>query len=214
MRKDGKENEKKDTKEAFLIEALRLFAQKGYESVTVAQIAKAVNVSAPALYKHYGSKEELFRAIIELSDREFEKNMKTLHISYPEKDGTGEDIEGFTEEQQIENVINLFRITLHSEYPTLLRKLMQVEQFNMPEIADKYNERYVFHQIKKFERLFAVLMEKGILKKVDPEILAVGYLSPVILMIEICDRKPEFEEKATELLVEHIKEFNKNYRLK
>lgn len=40
----------KATKEKFLIGALRLFAEKGYDAVSVAEIASAVGVTAPALY--------------------------------------------------------------------------------------------------------------------------------------------------------------------
>lgn len=46
---------KKDetTKQRILSEALKLFASKGYEAVSVAQIAGAVGIKAPSLYKHY-----------------------------------------------------------------------------------------------------------------------------------------------------------------
>ena len=49
---------KKDetTKQRILSEALKLFASKGYEAVSVAQIAGAVGIKAPSLYKHYDSK--------------------------------------------------------------------------------------------------------------------------------------------------------------
>ena len=63
--------EKRSTKEVFLTEALKLFARGGYEAVTVSQIAEAVNVSAPALYKHYKNKKELFEAVLELGEKGF-----------------------------------------------------------------------------------------------------------------------------------------------
>ena len=45
------------TKELILDAALKLFAKKGYEAVSVAEIADAVGVKAPSLYKHYKSKQ-------------------------------------------------------------------------------------------------------------------------------------------------------------
>lgn len=44
------------TKEKILKEALNLFAEKGYNAVYVGEIADAVGIKAPSLYKHYKSK--------------------------------------------------------------------------------------------------------------------------------------------------------------
>ena len=57
-----------DTKQKILLEALRLFSQKGYDAVSVEQIASAVGIKAPSLYKHYKSKQDIFHAIFEQLD--------------------------------------------------------------------------------------------------------------------------------------------------
>ena len=44
-----------NTKERILAEAVRLFAERGYEPVSVEMIAAAVGIKAPSLYKHYRS---------------------------------------------------------------------------------------------------------------------------------------------------------------
>ena len=46
-----KNNAKTSTKEKILNESLRLFAKKGYSAVGVAEIADAVGIKAPSLYK-------------------------------------------------------------------------------------------------------------------------------------------------------------------
>ena len=53
------------TKQKILLEALRLFSQKGYDAVSVEQIADAVGIRAPSLYKHYKGKQDIFDAIFE-----------------------------------------------------------------------------------------------------------------------------------------------------
>lgn len=45
--------------------ALRLFACKGFESASVRELAKAANVTRPALYYHFGSKEGLYLELVE-----------------------------------------------------------------------------------------------------------------------------------------------------
>lgn len=48
-----------------------LFAQRGYEAVTVEEIAAAAEVSKPVVYEHFGGKEGLYAVVV---DRE----MRTL----------------------------------------------------------------------------------------------------------------------------------------
>lgn len=44
------------TKEKILKQALCLFAEKGYNALYVGEIASAVGIKAPSLYKHFKSK--------------------------------------------------------------------------------------------------------------------------------------------------------------
>lgn len=45
--------------------ALSVFSRVGYESGSMREIAAAVGVSEPALYRHFASKEDMFFALIE-----------------------------------------------------------------------------------------------------------------------------------------------------
>lgn len=54
------------SRDQVLDEAARLFAIHGYDTTSVREIATAVGVSAPALYNHFPSKEEIFCATHEL----------------------------------------------------------------------------------------------------------------------------------------------------
>lgn len=50
--------------------AARLFADKGYTSTSMREIAEAVGVTKAALYYHYPNKEAIFRAVVEDNFRE------------------------------------------------------------------------------------------------------------------------------------------------
>ena len=52
-----------DTKESILKAALGLFAVKGYEAVSVSQIAGTLGMTKGALYKHYKNKRDIFDSI-------------------------------------------------------------------------------------------------------------------------------------------------------
>ena len=53
------------TKEKILNEALIQFSEKGYSDVFVGDIAKAVGIKAPSLYKHFKGKQEIFDSCVE-----------------------------------------------------------------------------------------------------------------------------------------------------
>ncbi len=63
-------------KDAILKASLSLFAQRGYDAVSVRDIAKAAAVSEAALYKHFKGKEEMalyiFRLVITYYTRQLE----------------------------------------------------------------------------------------------------------------------------------------------
>ncbi|WP_219834486.1 TetR/AcrR family transcriptional regulator [Paenibacillus sp. R14(2021)] len=54
--------------------ALTLFAESGYEGVSLSEIAKSVGIKTPSIYAHFDSKEQLFLALLEDAiHEEFEK---------------------------------------------------------------------------------------------------------------------------------------------
>lgn len=55
---------REDLRERILAEATSLFADGGYSRTSMRQVAEAAGCTKPALYYHFGSKEELFRAAV------------------------------------------------------------------------------------------------------------------------------------------------------
>jgi AcrR family transcriptional regulator len=55
---------KSDRRSALIREASRLFAERGFPSVTLEDIGAAVGVSGPAVYRHFASKQALLAAIL------------------------------------------------------------------------------------------------------------------------------------------------------
>lgn len=63
-----------DTKQRILEKSLELFSAKGYDAVSVGEIAKAVGIKAPSLYNHFPSKQAIFDAIVESTAAHYEKD--------------------------------------------------------------------------------------------------------------------------------------------
>jgi AcrR family transcriptional regulator len=55
-----------DTKARIVREALRLFLKKGYERASLSDIATAVGITKPAIYHHFGGKDEVLQAVLTL----------------------------------------------------------------------------------------------------------------------------------------------------
>ena len=70
-----------DTKQRILEKSLELFSTKGYDAVSVGEIAKAVGIKAPSLYNHFPSKQAIFDAIVESTAAHYEKDMSILPVS-------------------------------------------------------------------------------------------------------------------------------------
>ena len=51
--------------ETILREAIRMFADQGYARTSMRELALAAGCTKPALYYHFGSKEDLFRACVQ-----------------------------------------------------------------------------------------------------------------------------------------------------
>ena len=51
------------TKKRIIIESLRLFASKGYDGVSMREIAAAVGIKGASIYNHFKGKEDIFLAI-------------------------------------------------------------------------------------------------------------------------------------------------------
>ena len=55
-----------DTKQKIIDKALELFAARGYDAVSVGEIADAVGIKAPSLYNHYPSKQRYLTLLLRL----------------------------------------------------------------------------------------------------------------------------------------------------
>ena len=82
-----------NTKTQIFNTALRLFAENGYENVTVRDIANKVGIKAASIYNHYESKEQILEACYDLWLKN--RNNKRLTVEQCEpiiRNGTKEEV--------------------------------------------------------------------------------------------------------------------------
>lgn len=71
---------RENTKQKIIETALTLFSERGYDAVSVGEIAEAVGIKVPSLYNHYPSKEAIFDAIVETTALQYEKDTGRIDI--------------------------------------------------------------------------------------------------------------------------------------
>lgn len=200
-----------DTKQRILEKALELFSNRGYDAVSVGEIASAVGIKAALLYNHYSGKQAIFDAIVEKSVERYEKFAESMdvHLKNVERDtGVFASIDADT---LADKVRAIFLYTLHDETVGRFRRMMSIEQFRSPDLAQLYSERYYDRLVRYHTGIFRALISDGVIGDYDPESLAVMYISAVITLLGVCDRQPEREAECLEKLKNHVVLFYRTY---
>ena len=78
------------TKERILRIALELFAQNGYLSTSMNDIAGKLGFTKAALYKHYASKQEILDKIVERMNKMVYQRAEVYEMPQTEPDGFAE----------------------------------------------------------------------------------------------------------------------------
>ena len=105
----------------------------------------------------------------------------------------------------------MFVYSLHSENVCRFRKMMTIEQFRSPEIAELYTKRYIDRLTDYHAGLFKVLIAEGQIINEDLNVLALMYTAPIITLLGVCDRQPEREAECLERLDRHVRLFFRTF---
>ena len=196
-----------DTRQRILDEALELFSAKGYDSVSVGEIANAVGIKAPSLYNHFTGKQAIFDAIVESTAAQYEADTGRVDIHVPDADQDIPVFSEITEDFLFEKVKQIFSYSIHNERISRFRRMMTIEQFHSPELAALYSERYVDRVLSYHAGIFRALIASGEIAEENPDSLAMMYVAPVLTLIAVFDRQPEREQECLEKLQNHVRLF-------
>ena len=65
--------------------------------------------------------------------------------------------------------------------------------------------------VEMFTPIFAGMMDKGLILRDDPAMLAFAYTTPISALIHLCDREPEKMDAAREQIEAFSRHFIKTY---
>lgn len=196
-----------DTKQRILDEALTLFAQKGYGDVYVGEIAEAVGIKAPSLYKHFKGKKEIFEAIKSEMSGRYLKTALGIGISGEDYSKDASIYKDISNDFLCEIGTGLFLFFLHDDHMSKFRKMLTLEQFKDKDMAKLYSALLYDGPISYQAQIFQSLISLGSFKEGDPQLMAVEFYSPIYMLLTECDRNPDHEKKALEIMDSHIRAF-------
>jgi AcrR family transcriptional regulator len=159
------------TKEKILATALKLFAQKGYKTTTVRDIAGAVGIKQSALYNHFKNKDEILTTLVnDLTSsaivKLFEKQENDTELY---KQGKA----------LLQSIATTFKLISFDKQNEALFKLLMQEIYKNPAIRDTYNEYFYQENVKKLSAIFFMMMQEDMIESGDPLLLANEFFAPL-----------------------------------
>ena len=192
----------KDTKERILTAALEMFSQKGYEGTNIRELSASLGLVKSGIYKHYESKEEIWNALLDM-----------MSVYYGERFGSPEQLPPVPDspEEFIAMTMRMADLTIHDEQIVKTRKVLTLEQFRDDRARDLATKHFLTGLTEMFTHIFAGMMDKGLLRRDDPGMLAFAYATPISVLIHLCDREPEKTDEALERIEAFSRHFLKVY---
>lgn len=197
-----------DTKEIILNEALKLFAKIGYEAVGVADIAEAVGIKAPSLYKHYKSKKDIFDSIINRVNDMDREQAKEYEMPEETIEEAAESYKNIPFNKIREYTKAMFLHWTEDEFSSNFRKLLTLEQYKNAEAESRYQQYISGGPAEYMVDVFSSLTKS----EEDACCLAVEFYGPIYLLYSIYDGTSDMQ-LVMNLLEKHLDSFSEKLRL-
>lgn len=200
-----------NTRERISDEALTLFAKRGFDGVTVKDIAAAVGIKDSSLYKHYASKQEIFNSIID----QMQVRLDEMHARLQVPDARTGDVSAHYSEISPDAlaavVERMFLFYLKDPIVGRLRRLFTIEQYGNSAIAQQFGDMFIDAALDYQAEVFRQMIAAGTFIAGDPQLMALEFYSPIFLLLCKVDIKPETEEASIKLLKRHVQAFGARY---
>lgn len=197
-----------NTRQKIMDAAMELFSQRGFEAVSVRDIAGAVGLRESSLYNHFRNKREIFDAIVDFSWKQAESYYREKNIPF-----TGaEDLSCFSERdfsRLSATILDTFRFFFADPWNVRFRCLLILSQFADQRSAQIYRRLYRDIPLEIQEAVFAGLMAAGQFRQADPRAAALDFYGAVFLLLHTC----ESWEEAEPMLLVHLRQFVDSYEI-
>ena len=197
------------TKEKILLAALRLFAENGYEAVSVSDIAGELGITKGALYKHYRSKRDIFDSILRRMEERDAEMAGASRLPEGAPEGAEDAYASASPEGMAEFSKAMFRYWTEDGFASRFRRMLTLEQFRSPEMGKLYQQ---FLGSGPMEYMAALFAARGLPR---PRQEAAAFYGPMFLLYSVYDAAEDkaavtaLLDEMTDRALAHLKEKEK-----
>ena len=177
----------KDTKERILAAALEMFSQNGYAGTNIRELTASLGLVKSSMYRHFESKEEIWNTLLDEMSAYYDAHFGSSRHLPPVPDSL---------EELVKMTMQMVDFTVHDEKVVMTRKVLMIEQYRDERARELATKHFLTGLTEMFTPVFAGMMDKGLLRRDDPKMLAFSYTAPISSLIHLCDREPEKTEEA------------------
>ncbi len=195
------------TKSKILDVALNLFSQNGYLGTSMNDIAMQLEITKPALYKHYTSKHEILERIVErMNEMDFER-AKEYEMPETQPDGFADAYVKTPVEKIRAYSMAQFLHWTEEDFSAQFRKMLTLEQYRDAEMTNLYQNYLATGPVEYMAAIFRKMTDS------DEEAmqLALDFYGPMYLLYGVYDGTKD-KEAVFELLGKHIDRFISNMK--
>lgn len=194
--------ERVSTRQRTLEAALTLFARFGYGGVSLSDLADEVGVKPPSLYKHFpGGKKAIYAALNELVAEHYRGLWEAARFRLEQLERQA-GLAGYLDGQALERTaMDWFSAQLADPRAQSCRRLA----------AGELGGPWLWETpVALYEETFTRMIGRELLRRGDPHVMAVQFLSPLLQLLALADNRPEqaaevWEEEARR----HLRQFHR-----
>ena len=192
----------KDTRERILAAALELFSERGFAGTNIRELSALLGMGKSSLYRHFESKEALWNALLD-----------EMIAYYDARFGSSEHLPPVPEslEGLVQMTMRMADFTIHDEKIVMTRKLLSIEQYRDERAKVLATKHFLTGLTDMFTQLFSAMMDRGLLRRDDANMLAFAYTAPISALIHLCDREPEKTDEASARIEAFSRHFVRHY---
>jgi len=198
------------TKERIIFESLNLFSQKGYDGVSMRDIAAAVGIKGASIYNHFKGKEEILQAIFSEMTKRYDTIADSLAVPQGEINEIAQTYMQITEAGLQSMAQGLFSFFIKDDFACKFRKLLIAEQYKNTLARDTLKNYFFDAPLTYQTELFDSMIKGGAFGAYDPRVMALHFYSPIFFLLMKNDITDDFEQEV-QLIQKHVNQFSKIY---
>lgn len=126
-----------------------------------------------------------------------------INDKLPDMINSGADLKAY--------VLKALQFTLKNDTAKKMRRLITMEQYRNATLARLTTRHQLTYLQSVYASIFKKMMERGQMMQGDADIIALEFISPITIMVQLLDREPRKKKEALLTIEKHIDVFLERY---